>query len=995
MTHAPKPQDFAASLVQARTVRPVTQDVPTSAAIEAVGPISFTVLAKEGGALTKRIYPSADGMTFEKDGSMCRMSRGTARRETCKDLAHVASVLSRLASNEAIALGVFADDVTSAEIVSKANARQGERTRTKGGPEGFVFHHGRPSLLLLDIDLDGHVEGYDGTVERAWALLTQHMPWLTGVGYIGRPSTSSGILRDGQRLDDPKKAGLHFYLVAENGADVPDLLKRIDQELWLKGLGFIKISKSGQRLFRTPVDASVGSPERLVFEAPPILEGGLTQEERTFLHCDGRSLALADIPPLSVLETMRLQELRKAAFGAAQGKAEARRVQWEADRQREAKRHHLEAGKSEAEATARAKWDLAAWKRSVLLGGVRLMLDHETGSEDGERELTVDALYEDAAAYDGCYCRDPDEPEKGPQKACLRLDPQGWLHLHSWLHGGRNFLLRPSLEGVMARIERWGQLDPSQQDALLRDCGRVDADEVGLGRLVDALDQRGLRRGDVKRVMSQMAKHGKGLLEALGEEEADWAAAARRPIDAQATHSEIAQDARLALAVSGVMPVEDLDGLYSYSDGIWEVIPEARLRTWLGMAYRHCHVVRRQGDVKSVHRALRDAAARPGFFDDTRPGVAIGQSFWSVAAGGQLASEPLGPEHGARFRLPFEPDFSGEPEMLGSLLTMVFKPEDRDDLASSVGALMGCAILGLGAQFKEAGFLIGAGDTGKSTIGALLAHFLPKPAVAAVPLGKMVHEYAFAPLAGARLNLPGEEAADVVIPAAALKQITGGDPLMARRPYEQSFSFVSQALQLFTANRMPPLREHELPVYRRIVFVPFSREVPEERRIGKTEIAAKKMFEAEGPRILGWAMICAAKAVAKGTMQTSATLAAAKSWRKADDSVLDAFLGGEACFQVTGRPENRVSALDAYRFYANHTQRAGRKPIGRNHFYERLQASKDLQDAGVAIIQDRKGKRQITGVKLADGEASVLEGAYSLLALRASRDKADDQVLDA
>lgn len=994
MSREPTLQEFATSLVPAGTDSPVTQDVPTSAEIDAVGPISFTVLAKEGGALTKRISPKADGVGFDKDGSMCRMSQGTARLVTCKGLAEVAQVLTGLAPNEAIALGVFADDVPEAEIVSKANARPGARTRTKGGPEGFVFHDSRSSLLLIDIDLDGQVEGYDGTVERAWALLTKHMPWLRGVGYIGRPSTSSGIYQDGRRLDDAKKAGLHFYLVAANGSELPELLKRIDQELWLKGLGYIKISKSGQRLLRTPVDVSVGSPERLAFEAAPILEGGLTQEERAFRHCKGRRIALADIPPLSVLETMRLNELRQAAYNASKREAEAVRAQWEAVRLLKVRRGYLDAGKSEAEATASAKSDLAALKHSVLSGGVRLLLDQETASEEGDRELTVDALYEAAATYDGCYCSDPDEPEKGPQKARLHLDAQGWLHLHSWLHGGRRFLLRPSLDGALARVERWAQLDPSQRDALLRDCGRVDADDVGLGRLADALVQQGLRRGDVKRVMSQMAKDGKHLEDALKAEEADPLATVRRSIDARATQSEIAQDARLALGASGVMPVHDKGCLYTCSDGIWQQIPDALLRNWIGMAYGHCSLVKRQGDVSAVQRALCDAASRPGFFDDTRPGVAIGQSFWSVTNEGKPLSEPLKPGHGARFRLLFEPDFSGEPEMLGDLFTMVFEPKDRDDLASSVGALMGCAILGLGAKFKEAGFLIGAGDSGKSTIGALLAHFLPKSAVAAVPLGKMVHEYAFAQLADARLNLPGEEAADVVIPAAALKQITGGDPLNARRPYGQPFSFVSQALQLFTANRMPPLREHELPVYRRVVFVPFSREVPEERRIGKTEIAAKSMFDTEGARILGWAMTCAGKALAKGTMQTAATLAAAKAWRKIDDSVLDAFLGSEACFQITGRQKDRASALDAYRIYAHHTQRAGRKPIGRNHFYDRMKASADLREAGVAIIEDRKGKRLITGVKLADGDSFALEGALGLLRPRAPRDMAEGQVLE-
>ena len=300
---------------------------------------------------------------------------------------------------------------------------------------------------------------------------------------------------------------------------------------------------------------------------------------------------------------------------------------------------------------------------------------------------------------------------------------------------------------------------------------------------------------------------------------------------------------------------------------------------------------------------------------------------------------------------------------------MVFDPDTRNDFAFSLGALMGCAVLGLGHKFKEAGFLIGAGDTGKSTLGALLSLFLPPSAVAAVPLGQMGANYSLAQLAGARLNLPGEEAADVVIPAAALKQITGGDPLSARLPYGQPFSFVSRALQWFTANKMPPLREHEMQVYRRIVFILFTHEIPADKRIGKTEIAAQKIFESEGAQILGWVMTCAAKAIATETMQTKATLDASRAWRKTEDTVLDAFLGSDGCFVVTGSNEDQISAANAFRQYQQYTQEAGRKPLGRNLFYDRIKSSSDLIALGVTIVEDRKGHRLLAGVWDKNAEA--------------------------
>jgi P4 family phage/plasmid primase-like protien len=932
-------------------------------------PIPFTIMAKHEGHLTKVISLDETGKGIIKDGSFCRMSRGTARRMEASSLSEAAGIIQNLARNEAITLGVFADNAPKAEIASKTMVREGLRTRTKGGPEGFIFQPGRPALLLIDIDLDGQLEGYDGTVESGWNWLTTLCPWLKGVGYIGRPSTSSGIFLDDHRLDNPRKAGLHIYLVVQNGEEVPVILQRIDDELWLKRSGHIKISASGQRLFRTPVDATVGSPERLVFEAPPILTDRLTQAARYFGVIEGKQLGRADIPPLGAFTRFELAEIRRDAYEAAAADAKKQREAWKAERLRLSIDQYVRQGLTEAEARTRAREDMASWERAILPGSIILTLEGIDADGYQERTVSVDALYENAAEWDGCYCRDPDEPQKGQQKARVKLDAAGWLFAHSWVGGGRIYLLRPSLQGVLGRIGRWASLPREQQTFLLRDCGRIDVDEAGLLPVYDALAAAGVRRAEAKRVIASVRKEAREVV-TRHEQQAETAALGEpRPVDQRATQAEIAQDARSALTGSGVAPVFDRDELHVFDGGMWQVLSKETLSTWIGLSYRHCDVVKRTPDCKAVLSALRYACAKPGFFDDTRPGVAVGNDFWTLSSEGVLRKEELKHSHGARFRLPFEPDLSGvEPPMLGDLFSMVFEPNDRNDLAFSVGALMGCAILGLGHVFKEAGFLIGAGDTGKSTLGALLSMFLPRVAVAAVPLGQMNKEYSLAQLAKARLNLPGEEAADAVIPAAALKQITGGDRISARWPYGQPFSFVSRALQLFTANKMPPLREHELQVYRRIVFIPFTREIPPEKRIGKTEIAARKIFEAEGPLILGWAMTCAAKAVAAETMQTRATLEASKVWRKTEDTVLDAFLGSDSCFPTTGNKDDRIPAAAAFLTYQRHAQDAGRKPLGRNHFYDRIKSSQDLKAVGVTIVEDRKGQKFITGVRALSGQ---------------------------
>ena len=58
--------------------------------------IAFTVMAKKNGYLTKLITPKEGGTGFAKDGSLCRMSAGNARRVEAANLSKVAHILERL-----------------------------------------------------------------------------------------------------------------------------------------------------------------------------------------------------------------------------------------------------------------------------------------------------------------------------------------------------------------------------------------------------------------------------------------------------------------------------------------------------------------------------------------------------------------------------------------------------------------------------------------------------------------------------------------------------------------------------------------------------------------------------------------------------------------------------------------------------------------------------------------------------------------------------------
>jgi hypothetical protein len=78
----------------------------------------FTVFAKSGGPLTKRISLAADG-SLKSDGSACVMAQGAARRVHITSVSDLARLIERLQPNEALALGALraglADPVQSSQ----------------------------------------------------------------------------------------------------------------------------------------------------------------------------------------------------------------------------------------------------------------------------------------------------------------------------------------------------------------------------------------------------------------------------------------------------------------------------------------------------------------------------------------------------------------------------------------------------------------------------------------------------------------------------------------------------------------------------------------------------------------------------------------------------------------------------------------------------------------------------------------------------------------
>jgi hypothetical protein len=132
-------------------------------------------------------------------------------------------------------------------------------------------------VVLLDYDpsrnMPSHLRHHTPT--QVIDAIRADVPGFRKVGYIGRASSSSGVHATDQKPRIPER--FHIYCIFEGG-DLTALKRYLEVKLWNEGYGYIEFARNGALLERTLIDLAVLSPERLIYEAAPILGAGLSRE---------------------------------------------------------------------------------------------------------------------------------------------------------------------------------------------------------------------------------------------------------------------------------------------------------------------------------------------------------------------------------------------------------------------------------------------------------------------------------------------------------------------------------------------------------------------------------------------------------------------------------------------------------------------------------------------------------------------------------------------
>jgi hypothetical protein len=460
----------------------------------------MTVLRKAEGILTKKIMLMGDG-SVHSDGSECLMSRGAAERVRIGGVNDLAALIKNLQSNEALALGRLRLDLPeTVELVTRRKfdgaTVSGIITRTS---EYLCYRSGEPAYALLDFDSKGMPVDVARRLDELggyWSALISIIPEFAGAAHLIRQSTSAGLYRCDTGETLLQSGGLHVYVAVADGSDIERFLHTLHDRCWLAGFGWRMIGAGGRLLDRSIVDRVVGSPERLVFEGPPVLEPPLAQNlvSRYPIARQGELLdTVIACPPLTIVENARLRGLKaleNERLGPAAAKAREDFIVVHSSK------ISARAGVSISEARRMLERQCAG----VLTPGMVLPFD-----DPQLAGVTVAYVLADPNRFEGETLADPLEgPQYGNCKAKIMRGRDGNLWIHSFAHGDGAFELRLDADHAVKALNA----APAEEvgNSFIRLALTADLTPVEIERLRDIAHSRG---GIGKRPLDAMLKAAK------------------------------------------------------------------------------------------------------------------------------------------------------------------------------------------------------------------------------------------------------------------------------------------------------------------------------------------------------------------------------------------------------------------------------------------------------------------------------------------------------
>lgn len=299
------------------------------------------------------------------------------------------------------------------------------------------------------------------------------------------------------------------------------------------------------------------------------------------------------------------------------------------------------------------------------------------------------------------------------------------------------------------------------------------------------------------------------------------------------------------------------------------------------------------------------------------------------------------------------------PEWL-SFLEQIFQGDK--ELIEYMQRLIGYSLTGeISEQIMV--FLIGGGSNGKSTFINTIKDLMGE-------YGKQAKSDTFikkketganndiARLVGSRFVSAIESEDGEQLSEAFVKQITGGEPVLARFLRQEYFEFIPEFKVFFTTNHKPVIKGVDEGIWRRIRLIPFNLQLPKEKRDKKLP----EKLSLEMPGILNWAIEGCLKWQQMGLNEPRIVMKATGDYKDEMD-ILGPFMF-ERCYKQDGM---KIEAKELYEVYSNWCYKNGEHQLKNRAFYRILESQGFKRERGTG------NKYFIFGVTLIERKSSFTQ----------------------
>ena len=251
--------------------------------------------------------------------------KGTAERISIP-FDNFLDVLKNMESDEALGYGLHLSKYGEAVDIVAKDEEDLEDGKLSFSKANFKYRK-RPGILLIDCY-------YPRTTALKPPLTPQSLieilikidSQFEKAAYVFSESISKSVYIVGEDTETNK--AYRFYFPVSDATDIPRYGKLLFDRLWLQGCGYIKLSPSGKMLVRSPINATVYSPDYFDIVGTPINDKNIKYKKPIPTFSPGNYLDTTRLADLTTEEQDKLYLLIKDKKMEKESVSATKKAKW-------------------------------------------------------------------------------------------------------------------------------------------------------------------------------------------------------------------------------------------------------------------------------------------------------------------------------------------------------------------------------------------------------------------------------------------------------------------------------------------------------------------------------------------------------------------------------------------------------------------------------------------------------------------------------------------